>query len=154
MVVPDVTGVHTITYRYSGCEKSKCVVKGSLGQLLGNSWYPAMTVDPKTCATIKALETFRLLSVVGNVNVHDYVAVLERKVDLLQVGKVPVHICLSVSYRRVSDFDIGPVQSFQPNDTTVQLPASHQVSGPWARDGQVAQDKAGRLGSFVLGMSA
>ncbi|KAJ7893230.1 hypothetical protein B0H13DRAFT_1625288 [Mycena leptocephala] len=90
MVVIDITGVHSITYRYCGCEKSECVVQGHLGQLLGNGWYPATTIDPETCATIDALETFRLLNVIGNVNVRDFVSALERKVDPLHVEKVPV----------------------------------------------------------------
>jgi hypothetical protein len=90
MVVIDVTGVHRLTCQYCGCEKSERVVQGHLGQLLGNGWYPATTVDPGTCATLQSLEAFRLLNVVGNVNVHDYVGSLERKMDPLGGGRVPV----------------------------------------------------------------
>jgi hypothetical protein len=90
MVVIDVTGVHRLAFRYCGCEKSERAVQGHLGQLLGNAWYPATTVDPETCATLQALETFRLFNVVGNLNVQDYVASLERKMDPLGAGRVPV----------------------------------------------------------------
>jgi hypothetical protein len=61
-----------------------------------NAWYPATTVDPATCATYTALDLFRLLNVVGNINVHDFVGVLERNTDPLRVNKVPVRL-----------FDIG-----------------------------------------------
>ncbi|KAJ7017143.1 hypothetical protein C8F04DRAFT_979864 [Mycena alexandri] len=89
MVVLDLSGVHKISYRYCGCIKSARSVNGTLGQLLGNGWYPASTIDPHTCATLDTLETFRLLNVVGNVNVQDFVGTLERKTDPLRVGEAP-----------------------------------------------------------------
>ncbi|KAJ7615082.1 hypothetical protein DFH06DRAFT_1013756 [Mycena polygramma] len=89
MVVMDVTGIHTITFCYCGCEKSQRAPNGEIGQLLGDGWYPATTVDPETCATLEALETFRLLNVIGNITVHDFVSTLERKTDPTRVSEVP-----------------------------------------------------------------
>ncbi|KAJ7061126.1 hypothetical protein C8F01DRAFT_1288320 [Mycena amicta] len=51
---------------------------------------PATTTDPETCATLEALELFRLLQVVGNVNVHDFVGTLERLTDPTRVDATPV----------------------------------------------------------------
>ncbi|KAF8122736.1 hypothetical protein K438DRAFT_1603507 [Mycena galopus ATCC 62051] len=89
MVVMDVTGIHTIHMRFCGCEKATRVPLGTVGQLLANGWYPATTVDPQTCATLEALEFYRMLSVVGNLNVHDFVGSLERKMDPLRMSSVP-----------------------------------------------------------------
>ncbi|KAJ7154301.1 hypothetical protein B0H12DRAFT_1040725 [Mycena haematopus] len=89
MVVMDVTAIHKLTVRYCGCERSERTANGKLGQLLGNAWYPATTIEPETCATFEALEFFRLLSVVGNVNVHDFVGTLERRTDPLRMSSVP-----------------------------------------------------------------
>ncbi|KAF8216257.1 hypothetical protein K438DRAFT_1954884 [Mycena galopus ATCC 62051] len=89
MVVMDVTGIHTIHMRFCGCEKATRVPLGTVGQLLANGWYPATTIDPQTCATLEALEFYRMLSVVGNLNVHDFVGSLERKMDPLRMSSVP-----------------------------------------------------------------
>ncbi|KAJ7201941.1 hypothetical protein B0H12DRAFT_1063385 [Mycena haematopus] len=89
MVVIDVTGIHHVRYRYCGCEEGSRVPLGTLGQLMGHGWYPATITDPETCATFEVLEWFRLLSVVGNINVHDFVGSLERKMDSVQIADVP-----------------------------------------------------------------
>ncbi|KAJ7160865.1 hypothetical protein C8R46DRAFT_904981 [Mycena filopes] len=93
MVVMDVTGIHSITFRFCACERSHVIQMGTVGQLIENGWYPATTVDPETCATIEALELFRLLNVVGNMNVHDFVGTLERKMDPLRTSSVPRSGC-------------------------------------------------------------
>ncbi|KAF7351692.1 CxC2 domain-containing protein [Mycena sanguinolenta] len=87
MVVMDTEYIHTVKYRYCGCDKSDRAQ--NLEQLLRNGWYPATTVDPATCATFAALDLFRLLNVVGNINVHDFVGTLERKTNTSQMKAVP-----------------------------------------------------------------
>ncbi|KAJ7797205.1 hypothetical protein B0H14DRAFT_3494018 [Mycena olivaceomarginata] len=72
-----------------GLGKSQRVKNGTLGQLLGNAWYPATTIDPETCATFGVLEWFRLQNIVGNVTAQDFVGALERKMDPLRVSSVP-----------------------------------------------------------------
>jgi hypothetical protein len=91
MVVIDTTGIHTLTVCYCHCEKSQRVKNGTLGQLLGNAWYPATTINPGTCTTFGVLDWFRLQNVVGNVTAHDFVGALERKMDPLGVSSVPVY---------------------------------------------------------------
>ncbi|KAJ6501536.1 hypothetical protein C8R47DRAFT_1211112 [Mycena vitilis] len=87
MVVMDTDYIHTVEYRYCACDKSDHA--SNLKQLLRNGWYPATTVDPATCATFAALELFRLLNVVGNINVHDFVGTLERLTNATETGSVP-----------------------------------------------------------------
>jgi hypothetical protein len=93
MVVMHTNGIHTIEFEYCGCDKSART--NNLGQLLENGWYPATTIDPETCATVQCLETFRLLNVVGNVKVHDYVGTLERLTDPLHLAGLPVRSAIA-----------------------------------------------------------
>ncbi|KAJ7884955.1 hypothetical protein B0H13DRAFT_2235322 [Mycena leptocephala] len=87
MVVMDTEHIHTVKYRFCGCDKSDRA--GNLEQLLRNRWYPATTVDPVTCATFASLELFHLLNVVGNINVHDFVGTLERRTNATELKSVP-----------------------------------------------------------------
>ncbi|KAJ7197993.1 hypothetical protein GGX14DRAFT_374552 [Mycena pura] len=87
MVVMDTEFIHTVKYRYCACDNSDYAQ--NLEQLLRNGWYPATTVDPATCATFASLELFRLLNVVGNINVHDFVGTLERRTSASLVDSVP-----------------------------------------------------------------
>ncbi|KAJ7820051.1 hypothetical protein B0H13DRAFT_1661106, partial [Mycena leptocephala] len=87
MVVMDTEYIHTVKYRFCACDKSDRAA--NLEQLLRNGWYPATTVDPAMCATFPALDLYRLLNVVGNINVHDFVGTLERKTNASQVKSVP-----------------------------------------------------------------
>ncbi|KAJ7039474.1 hypothetical protein C8F04DRAFT_1178631 [Mycena alexandri] len=87
MVVMDTEAIHTVSYRYCRCDKADHA--NNLQQLLRNEWYPATTVDPATCATFRVIETFRILNVVGNINVHNFVGAMERQTDPSQVEKVP-----------------------------------------------------------------
>ncbi|KAJ7701888.1 hypothetical protein B0H17DRAFT_1128104 [Mycena rosella] len=49
----------------------------------------ASTIDPATCATFEALELYRLLNVMGNINVHDFVRMLERRTNPTKVKPIP-----------------------------------------------------------------
>ncbi|KAJ6513594.1 hypothetical protein C8R47DRAFT_1286276 [Mycena vitilis] len=68
--------LHQIRMRYCKCEKSDDA--DNLEQLLRNAWYPATVTDPGTCATFRTLESFRMYSVVGNLNARDFVTAIER----------------------------------------------------------------------------
>ncbi|KAJ7060044.1 hypothetical protein C8F01DRAFT_1254159 [Mycena amicta] len=87
MVVMDVRGVFTLRVRFCGC--AKALSQDPVAQLMSNGWYPATTIDPATCATFEALETFRQLNVVGNLSAHDYVGTLERLTDPTMLGSTP-----------------------------------------------------------------
>ncbi|KAK7028481.1 CxC2 domain-containing protein [Favolaschia claudopus] len=87
LVVLDFPHVHTVNFKYCACDNSDDA--SNLQQLLRNRWYPATTVDPGTCATFATLEAFRLLNVVSNVNVQDFVKTMERRSDATRVGSIP-----------------------------------------------------------------
>ncbi len=46
-----------------------------------NGWYPATTAEPRSCVSFETLNSFWLLNVVANINVCDYVSMLEQKTD-------------------------------------------------------------------------
>ncbi|PBK62350.1 hypothetical protein ARMSODRAFT_1024951 [Armillaria solidipes] len=50
-------------------------------QIMQNGWYPVTTKDPQSCTTFECLDNFRLLNILVNVNVRDYVSVLEQSTD-------------------------------------------------------------------------
>ncbi|KAJ7081651.1 hypothetical protein B0H15DRAFT_924210 [Mycena belliarum] len=87
MVVIHTNGIHSVRLNECGCDASDHA--NNLETLLRHSWYPATTVDPATCATFQALDLYRLLNVVGNINVHDYVGTLERLTSASKVKRVP-----------------------------------------------------------------
>ncbi|KAJ7110762.1 hypothetical protein C8R46DRAFT_1170994 [Mycena filopes] len=87
MVLIGTETVQTVKYRFCGCNAADHAT--NLQQMLRNDWFPSSTVDPATCATFGALELFRVLNVVGNITVHDFVGSLERQTDPCRVGKVP-----------------------------------------------------------------
>ncbi|KAF7309062.1 CxC2 domain-containing protein [Mycena kentingensis (nom. inval.)] len=87
LVVMDVSGIFTLRVPFCGCAKS--LRQDRIAQLMANAWYPATTIDPATCATYEALETFRLLNVRGNMSAHDYVGTLERLTDPTGLGSTP-----------------------------------------------------------------
>ncbi|KAJ6606249.1 hypothetical protein DFH09DRAFT_896192 [Mycena vulgaris] len=88
MVVIHTNGIHTVHFRYCGCGLSDNA--NNLEQLLRNNWYPATTVDPAMCTTFKSLELYRLLNVVGNINVHDFVRTLEQLTDPTKIKPIPI----------------------------------------------------------------
>ncbi|KAK7046798.1 CxC2 domain-containing protein [Favolaschia claudopus] len=87
MVVMHFPNIYSIKFRYCGCDVSDHA--NNLQQLLRNGWYPATTVDPGTCATLATLKVFRLLNVVGNLSIHDFIKTLERSTDAAGLHSVP-----------------------------------------------------------------
>ncbi|KAJ7050839.1 hypothetical protein C8F01DRAFT_1177269, partial [Mycena amicta] len=78
MVVLDVRGVFTLRIRTCRCTLGQ--TRNTLRQLLAHGWYPRDDDGPGN---------FRLLQVVGNVNVHDFVGTLERLTDPTRVDPTP-----------------------------------------------------------------
>ncbi|KAJ7060539.1 hypothetical protein C8F01DRAFT_988536, partial [Mycena amicta] len=87
LVVIDSNGVFTLDVKACGCSQS--LRQDVIAQLLGNGWYPATVSEMGTCATFRALELFRQLNVVGNVNAHNFVGTLERLTDPTLLGSTP-----------------------------------------------------------------
>ncbi|KAJ7109543.1 hypothetical protein C8R43DRAFT_848675, partial [Mycena crocata] len=84
MVVIDTTGIHSVHFRYCGCKRHHNA--NEIEQLMRGGRYPASITDPGMCATFKVLDLFRLLNVVGNMNVHDFIQSLERLTDGLNAS--------------------------------------------------------------------
>ncbi|KAK7002264.1 CxC2 domain-containing protein [Favolaschia claudopus] len=87
MVILHFPNLYTIKYRYCGCDLSDHA--NNLQQLLRNGWYPATTVDPATCATLATLKVFRLMNVIGNLTIHDFIKTVERSTDAAGLHSVP-----------------------------------------------------------------
>ncbi|KAJ7333272.1 hypothetical protein DFH08DRAFT_939910 [Mycena albidolilacea] len=79
LMVIEAPTIHEIHIRYCKCAKSDDA--DNLEQLLRNSWYPATVTDPGTCATFRSLEAYRLYSMIGNMNVRDFVTSMEHMTD-------------------------------------------------------------------------
>ncbi|KAJ7083274.1 hypothetical protein C8R43DRAFT_1142719 [Mycena crocata] len=80
MTIIEAPFIHELKMRYCRCHKSDTA--NNLEQLMRNKWYPATVTDPKTCATFRSLESYRLYNVVGNMNVNNYIKVLEQMTDV------------------------------------------------------------------------
>ncbi|PBK60934.1 hypothetical protein ARMSODRAFT_897308 [Armillaria solidipes] len=87
LTVLHMNGVHSVQVSWCGCNVSGGDARWQ--QLMHNGWYPVMTAEPQTCSTFECLDTFRLLNVITNVNVHDYVSTLEQKMDAWGMEWVP-----------------------------------------------------------------
>lgn len=87
LTVLHVNGIHRLHVAYCGCDVSDS--ENHWRQIMQNRWYPATAVDPQSCATIECLDNFRLLNVTANVNVRDYVSVLEQAMDAFGMEWVP-----------------------------------------------------------------
>jgi hypothetical protein len=88
MTIIDDRSIAIVCVAFCSCNLSDYTTKAQ--QILRNCWYLATPIDPDTCATFKALERFRLLNVVGNVNVRDYVSFCEIVSDPGRSGEIPV----------------------------------------------------------------
>ncbi|KAJ7789264.1 hypothetical protein B0H14DRAFT_3503214 [Mycena olivaceomarginata] len=75
------TPLHVLQIRIHYCKCSKSDEVDNLEQLLRNGWYPATVTDPKTVATFRSLEAYWLYTVLGNMNMRDFVTAMERMTD-------------------------------------------------------------------------
>ncbi|KAH8818699.1 hypothetical protein DL96DRAFT_1820120 [Flagelloscypha sp. PMI_526] len=75
LAVVDSSGVHQVHVSRCNCRSSATMAFPEA--LLRHGWYPATVVNPKTVVTLRCLEFYRSLCVVGNVNVHDFIRSLE-----------------------------------------------------------------------------
>jgi hypothetical protein len=80
--------VQRVKIQFCNCSEASAV--GYAEQCLRMRWYPASLDEPRTCATFEMLDLFRVLSVVGQVNVRDFVTSLECLKDGVRKGDEPV----------------------------------------------------------------
>lgn len=84
-VVLHTNGIHFVHVDFCGC--SPTIPHRS--QLLRASWWPAMPLEPQTCATLGLLNQFHLLSLQGKTSAFDFYRSLEYVFEN-GPGKLPV----------------------------------------------------------------
>ncbi|KIY61186.1 hypothetical protein CYLTODRAFT_405693 [Cylindrobasidium torrendii FP15055 ss-10] len=85
MTVLHTNGVHRINVRWCQCQQRK----EKWRQCTSNAWYPSSWSYPETVSTFVCLKRFRLLNVLANTNIRDFVTTLERMTDPLGTSWVP-----------------------------------------------------------------
>jgi CxC2 like cysteine cluster associated with KDZ transposases len=90
----DSDGIHEVALDYCGCH----LALPKTIQLLRARLFPSTTIDPKTAATFRVLETFQMLSFTSKVSGYEYYSSLARRTD--NTGTVSIPVCvLSDDYR-------------------------------------------------------
>ncbi|KAJ7243672.1 hypothetical protein C8J57DRAFT_1036551, partial [Mycena rebaudengoi] len=67
-VVYDLLGIHVVNVNFCKCEPGVHPRQ----QLLRACWWPAMIINPQTCATFNLLRFFQILNCLGKIPVYDY----------------------------------------------------------------------------------
>ncbi|KAJ7025066.1 hypothetical protein C8F04DRAFT_1269673 [Mycena alexandri] len=119
MLLIDTSGIHRIPYRYCGCHLRRQMF--DLGLLLHHGWYPASVLNTTTCATVGALQLFRLLNSIGNVSVNQFITVLARRTQTEVAGTtefITRHHRLMLRARCTQD--ARPFRYVQPEVAEVQ----------------------------------
>ncbi|KAJ7574082.1 hypothetical protein C8J56DRAFT_1126634 [Mycena floridula] len=78
--------IQTVRVAWCGCDRSDST--DHIRQLLSNGWYLATVVAPQTVATFETLDAFRVMNVIGSLNVRDYVSSLEVLTDGMRSSDV------------------------------------------------------------------
>ncbi|GBE85897.1 hypothetical protein SCP_0804210 [Sparassis crispa] len=76
-IVMDISGIHKVGLDFCGCE----IAQSHPTQLLCNRMLPATSVDPKTAATFRLLETFHLISAQSKISGYEFYTALARRTD-------------------------------------------------------------------------
>ncbi|KAJ7736393.1 hypothetical protein B0H14DRAFT_3097541 [Mycena olivaceomarginata] len=80
-------GIHFVAVDYCGCAQAHEAGTWTQ-QVLRRSWFPATNVEPQTCATFRALETFHIMTLQGKVTTYDYYSGLEKLTDNTGMEKI------------------------------------------------------------------
>ena len=79
-------GFHPVSIQF--CECDKLASAGNrIQQLLRYELYPATLDDPTTCATLRLLETFHLLTLQSKVTAYDFYQTLLKMTDRMGIKK-------------------------------------------------------------------
>lgn len=82
----DSDGIHQVGLDFCGCQQAASPVV----QLLRRRLFPATTIDPKTAATFRVLETFQLLSFSSKISGYEFYRSVARRTDNTGILPVPV----------------------------------------------------------------
>ncbi|KIY63263.1 hypothetical protein CYLTODRAFT_323455, partial [Cylindrobasidium torrendii FP15055 ss-10] len=87
MTVLHTNGIHRVRVGWCGCPRARGGTQWQ--QCMRSGWYPSSWSTPETATTFRCLRRFRLLNVIGNINVRDYVTTLERTTNPWAVAWLP-----------------------------------------------------------------
>ncbi|KIY61212.1 hypothetical protein CYLTODRAFT_328727, partial [Cylindrobasidium torrendii FP15055 ss-10] len=87
ITVLHTNGIHCVRTGWCGCHRARGATQWQ--QLMRVGWYPLSWAAPETVATFRCLRRFRLLNVVGNINIRDYLTTLERTTNPWAVDWIP-----------------------------------------------------------------
>lgn len=85
-VIIDSDRIHRVGLDFCGCQQAVSHVV----QLLRMRLFPSTTIDPKTAATFRVLETFQLLSFSSKISGYEFYRSIARRTDNTGVMPVPV----------------------------------------------------------------
>jgi hypothetical protein len=69
--------VHPVSVDYCGCAHAH-EAGDRVQQTLRAAWFPATSVEPQTCATFTACDTFHIMTLQGKVTTYNYYSGLEK----------------------------------------------------------------------------
>lgn len=82
-------GIHQVSLMYCGCQKA---LRPTI-QLLRARLFPSTTIEPRTAATFRVLETFQMLSFTAKTTALDFYKALEARTDNTGTNLPPVRTC-------------------------------------------------------------
>lgn len=85
--VIDLNGVHQVSINFCQCTSTP-----EYRQLLQVGWYPAIPLQPQSCATLQVLHHFHFLNLQSKLPGYSFYKVLEYQTDNTGLDKVSVHI--------------------------------------------------------------
>ncbi|KAJ6480697.1 hypothetical protein C8R47DRAFT_1218545 [Mycena vitilis] len=80
--------IHRVAVDFCGCTDA-AIVGTRRQQLLRRRLYPATSKEPRTCATLVAVDAFHIMTLEGKVTSYDYYSGLEKLSDNTGLTKVP-----------------------------------------------------------------
>lgn len=80
-------GIHAVAV-----DKCRCHGVEVRTQFMRIGWWPASTVEPKTCATFEVLRHFHILNLQGKVTVYSFYRALEHQTDNTGLEIPSVHV--------------------------------------------------------------
>ncbi|KAJ6511876.1 hypothetical protein C8R47DRAFT_1173309 [Mycena vitilis] len=80
--------IHRVAVDFCGC-RDEAIVGSRRQQLLRRRLYPATSKEPRTCATLVAVDTFHIMTLEGKVTAYDYYSGVEKLSDNTGLKKIP-----------------------------------------------------------------
>ncbi len=86
-------GIHQVSLMYCGCQQAH----RHIIQLLRAQLFPSTTINPRTAATFRVLETFQMLGFTAKTTLLDFYKALEARTDNTGTALPPVHSSIFIT---------------------------------------------------------